>query len=331
MVKYFGKDPNGRNVTRCEISNGGTRVSVLAWGATIQELRTDGMEHSLILGGRSMAAYLGPMRYFGAIVGPVANRIAGGEMKVAGRSFALDKNEAGRTTLHGGLAGFDQQLWTFSDIAASSCRLKLTHADGFGGFPGNISVATTYSLDAQGALNIEITGETDKPTYFSPAFHGYWNLSGQPDLADHRIYIPATSYLPVDAAQIPLGEPAPVAGTTFDYRQPRNIGSELDHTFCLAPPQAEMVTACHVSAAGVRLEVTTDQPGVQLYNGRHIHTGQMPGHGGAAYGSCAGLAIEPQFWPNTPHQPNFPSSLLTPGRVALHRSRFGISRVADEK
>ena len=163
MVNYFGKDPNGRNVTRCEISNGGTRVSVLAWGATIQELRTDGMEHSLILGGRSMAAYLGPMRYFGAIVGPVANRIAGGEMKVAGRSFALDKNEAGRTTLHGGLAGFDQQLWTFSDIAASSCRLKLTHADGFGGFPGNISVATTYSLDAQGALK-SLGKPTSRPT-----------------------------------------------------------------------------------------------------------------------------------------------------------------------
>lgn len=329
MRNYFGTDPIGQKVLRCEISNGGTRVSVLSWGATVQDFHINGIERSLILGGQSMAAYLGPMRYFGAIVGPVANRIADGQMTVAGQTYALDKNEAGQTTLHGGLAGFDQRRWEFSDIASSSCRLTLTHTDGMGGFPGNMSVTATYSLDAQGALNIEITGETDQPTYFSPAFHGYWNLSGQPDLVDHTLYTPATSYLPVDASQIPIGVPAPVAGTPFDYRQPRSIGPELDHNFCLTPHQGEMVTACQVSAAGLRLEVTTDQPGVQLYNGRHINTGQTPGHGGFAYGPCAGLAIEPQFWPNTPHLPHFPSNLLMPGQVAIHRARFKLSRLVE--
>ena len=322
MIEVFGKTPEGDDVMRCQIRNGGAVASIITWGATLQDFRLDRLDRSLVLGGNDMAAYLGPMRYFGAIVGPVANRIAGGQMEVKGQHFDLDKNEAGRTTLHGGLAGFSDRNWSFDMTGPAECRLMLSHPDGLGGFPGNISVGVTYRLDKSGALDIEIIGMTDAPTYFSPAFHGYWNLSGKQDLSDHRLTVFAPTYLPVDDDQIPLGRPSPVDEGPFDYRMARPVGAVLDHNFCLPFVRGQMQEACKVEAAGLSLEVSTNQRGVQIYNGLHIQTGASRGHGGRAYGPCAGLAIEPQFWPDTPHQPGYPSSLISPGQVSKHRSRF---------
>lgn len=324
MTVFFGKTPEGQDVTRCEIRNGGAVANIISWGAALQDFRLEDRELGLVLGGSDMAAYLGPMRYFGAIVGPVANRIAGGRMTVAGTNFELDKNEAGRTTLHSGIAGFSDRNWSFANVTTSSCRLSLTHPDGLGGFPGNIDVGVTYRLGDDGALDIEITGETDAATFFSPAFHGYWNLSGQPDLADHRLLVNAASYLPVDEGLIPLGTPETVSNTSFDYLASRSIGALLDHNFCLAPGQGRMQPACQLDAAGLRLVVETDQPGVQIYNGAHIDTGTAVGHAGKPYGRFAGLAIEPQFWPDTPHQPSYPSSMLLPGTASRHLSRFHV-------
>ncbi len=329
MADIFGTTPDGHDVIRCRISGGGAVAQVLSWGAAVQDFHALGQDRSLVLGGLDMAAYLGPMRYFGAIVGPVANRIAGGQMQVAGAVHTLDKNEAKRTTLHGGVAGFSDRNWTFTAMSPSECTLTLAHPDGLGGFPGNMSVSVTYRLDQQGALVVIISGQTDAPTYFSPAFHGYWNLSGQRDLGDHLLTIPAETYLPVDHDQIPLGPPHPVAGTAFDYRMARSIGVDLDHNFCLSAPRERMQPACSLAAAGLVLDVTTDQPGVQIYNGRHINTQGMAGHGGIPYGACAGLAIEPQFWPDTPHQPDYPSSLLLPGQTARHRARFHVRHASQ--
>ncbi len=324
-AQFFDKAPDGQNVTRWTIHNGGNTAAILSWGATVQEFRVAGSDRSLMLGGQDLSAYLGPMRYFGAVVGPVANRIAGGQMTVGGVSFDLDKNEAGRTTLHSGNSGFSDCNWAFANLSDTSCQLRHMHRDGQGGFPGNLLATVTYSLDDEGALEVTITGQTDAPTYFSPAFHGYWNLSGIPDASDHMLTVPAETYLPVDADQIPIGAPQPVAQTAFDYRVARHVGAVLDHNFCLAATGDLLHRACTVAAGGVSLTVTTDQPGVQIYKGRHIDTGLVGGVDGHPYGPCAGIAVEPQFWPDTPHQPTYPSSLLTPGAVSVHRSRFQIT------
>lgn len=324
MTEIFGETPAGDTVLRYHIRNGGVTASVLTWGATLQDFRLEGIGHSLTLGANDMAAYLGPMRYFGAIVGPVANRIAGGQMQVGGTHYTLDRNEAGRTTLHGGLAGFSEFNWKLTDVSDTSCTLSITHPDGLGGFPGTIQVSATYSLDAAGVLSVDITGQTDATTYFSPAFHGYWNLSGHDDLSDHRLCVFADEYLPVDADQIPVGAPQPVAGTGFDYRAPQPVGDLLDHNFCLPAFDGGLRNACQLEAAGLTLTVATDQPGLQVYNGAHIRTAPAVGQGGRAYGRCAGLAIEPQFWPDTPNQRAYPSSLLVPGRTSQHRSRFHV-------
>lgn len=323
----FGVTPGGENVVRHKISNGGTAISVLSWGATVQEFRVMGESHSLILGGRDMAAYLGSMDYFGAVVGPVANRIASGEIEIGGVRHQLDKNEAGRTTLHSGVAGYSGRNWRFTNVTPTHCRLDLHHPDGLGGFPGNINASVTYSIDNAGHLEIEMTGEADQPTYFNPAFHGYWNLSGSADLSDHRLMVPATRYLPVDGALIPLGAPVPVASSDFDYRQARAIGPVLDHNFCLSQGGHQMELACRLTTERLQLDVLTDQPGVQLYNGAHIDTGADLGVDGGAYGPHTGLAIEPQFWPDTPHHPDYPDCLLLPEKPVRYRSRFELRRI----
>lgn len=322
-MDIFGTCPDGQPVMSCDLRAGGATVRILSWGATVQDYRIAGVDHGLILGG-GLEAYLGPMLYFGAIVGPVANRIAGGHMQIKEQSFDLDKNEDGRRTLHGGSAGFSGRNWRFLNVSEAECKLVLDHPDGLGGFPGPMVATTTYRLDQTGALVIEVTGQPEVDTYFSPAFHGYWNLSGQADLSDHLLTVFADDYLPVGRDQIPLGEPVPVAGTEFDYRTPRHIGPVLDHNFCLASGQGSMRPVCTLAAAGLMLEVQSDQPGVQIYNGATIDTGQMQGHGGKAYGPYAGLAIEPQFWPDTPNQLGYPSSFLPAGDCSRHRTRFHV-------
>lgn len=326
MIYKFGTTPDGHDITACRLHAGGATACILSWGATVQDYRIAGVDHSLILGGGTPAVYLGPMRYFGAIVGPVANRIAKGRMQVNGRICDLDKNENGQTTLHSGCAGFNDRNWTLTRNSDAECALRLDHPDGLGGFPGNIAVTTTYRLDATGALEVEVTGVSDADTYFSPAFHGYWNLSGASDLSDHLLTIPADSYLPVDADQIPIGAPVPVSGTDFDYRTPRRIGAVLDHNFCFNTPSGGLRPVCTLAAGGITLEVQSDQPGVQVYNGAHIDTGPTPGHAGQPYGACAGLAIEPQFWPDTPNQPGYPPNLLRAGQTSRHRARFQVTK-----
>lgn len=326
MLRLFGHDPQGDPVLSHTIRNGGAAATLLSWGASLQDFRLAGADHPLVLGGTDMQAYLGPMQYFGAIVGPVANRIEGARMVVGDQHHMLDRNENDRTTLHSGSSGFSQRNWVFDQVERSACRMVLTHAHGLGSFPGPIRAAVTYRLDNQGALEIEITGETDSATVFSPAFHGYWNLTGSGDLSDHRLQIMADRFLPVDADQIPFGPPTAVADTPYDYRAMRPIGAKLDHNFCLPQLDGAMQLACRLEGGDLTLEVMTDQPGVQLYNGQHIDTGDSKGLTGRGYGAMTGLAIEPQFWPNTPHQPDYPSNLLMPGRLSAHRSRFVITR-----
>jgi len=132
----FGTRPEGEKIVRHQISNGGTSISVLSWGATIQELRVMGESHSLLLGGRDVAAYLGSMQYFGAVVGPVANRIAGAEMEIGGIRHQLDQNEAGRTTLHSGVAGYSGRNWRFTNVTPTAAGLSCTTPTGWAGFPG---------------------------------------------------------------------------------------------------------------------------------------------------------------------------------------------------
>ncbi|MBY6091748.1 aldose epimerase family protein [Maritimibacter alkaliphilus] len=307
-IAPFGTAPDGTAVEVVTLARAGTTVQVMTWGATLLDYRIEGVDFSLILGSARFEDYLGPLCHYGAIVGPVANRIAGGQMPVAGRLLTLDRNEAGRTTLHGGSAALDARNWRVSAVEEDSVTLALTHPDGCGGFPGPVEITARYGLDASGALILDITAETARETCFAPAFHGYWTLDGRADLSGHRLTVAAESYLPVDADKIPAGGPAPVAGTVFDHRQPRPPAATLDHNFCLRPARGPLAPACLFETDRLRLAVETTEPGVQVYTGQQH-----------------GIALEPQVWPDSPNRPDFPSAGLRPGETYRQTSRFAVT------
>ncbi|MEM8728936.1 MAG: aldose epimerase family protein [Pseudomonadota bacterium] len=320
MNTNFGETPEGERVELVHLTNGGLRAQVMTWGATLQDFRLEGHPHSLILGAPDLAPYLGQMRYVGAIVGPVANRIAGGTAELDGRRYHFDRNEAGRTTLHGGAQGIDNRVWQIEAQDAVSCQMVLHLKDGEGGFPGNRKLSALYALSGDGVLTLTLSATTDAPTWINLANHAYWTLTGRDGLDDHDMTIAADHYLEVDDQQIPKGAPTPVDGTPFDFRLQRPVrtaGAEkIDHNFCLTGA----APALTLSGGGVTLTIETDAPGVQIFDCTGKRQGS--GHDGRDYGPNAGLAIEPQYWPDSPNQSAFPSIRVDPGETWSQTSRY---------
>ena len=307
-------------------SGGGLTARVLSWGATLQSLVPDWQDFSVILGSPDPAAYRADLLYFGAIVGPVANRIAGGRFTLDGRTFALDCNEEGRATLHGGEKGLGQRNWEFVDEDANSVTLRITHPDGLGGFPGPIEVEATYRLPGDGVLEIEIAGYAEAVAVFNPAFHGYWNLDGEEDILDHRLWVDAHRYTRVDDRLIPLGDAAPVEGTPFDYRSMRTIAGDIDHNLCTADQRAPLRPVARLQGRKNRLMLATTEPGLQVYAAANSSSGDWPGLNGRPFGRNAGVALEPQLWPDAPnHHPGYPSARIAAGERILQLSRFQLT------
>lgn len=329
--EIFATTSAGAPVEIVTLRRGGTTVRVMTWGASLQDFRLDGIDHPMVLGAPQFAPYPTRLRNYGAIVGRAANRIAGGRAPLAGRILELERNEAGRTTLHGGSDGCGYVNWRLDEAGDTAATFALTLPDGQAGFPGNLALTATYSLGEDGALELEITGRSDAATLCNIAHHAYWNLDGSADLSAHTLQIEADSYLPVDAALIPTGAPQPVAGTRFDFTAPRPViapgaGPGLDHNFCLREPGPSMHRACTLVANGVQLRIDTTEPGLQVYDGAGLDSG-VPGHLGTPYGAHAGVAIEPQRWPDAPNHPDYPPITLMPEETYRQVSRFHVTRI----
>lgn len=320
-MTVFGTLPDGAPVSATQIHAHGLRLRTLSWGASVQDLRLDGTPHPLVLGFPTLAPYLAAEgRYFGAIVGRVANRIAGGTVRLGDRLLHLDRNEAGRTTLHGGAQGSGQRNWRLLAVTADSVSYADTLPHGHMGFPGDLQVQVRYRLRPGPALEILIEARSDQPTLCNFAQHSYFNLDGSDSIRDHILTSPATQYLPVDAHLIPLGPPAPVTGTALDFRLPQRLadrldGPVIDHNLCLATQrQARPGPVATLAAGGLRMDIESTEPGLQVYVGDHLRPGST-GIGGRPYGRHAGIALEPQAWPDAPHHPDYPSVLLDPGQI----------------
>jgi len=320
----LGATPDGNEIQGVEITNGPARALVMTYGATLCRFHLDGIDASLALGSRDIESYLSQMRYFGAIVGPVANRIAGGRAPLDGDVLQLDVNENGNA-LHGGLNGLSQQVWTVAERGAHSVTLRLGVPDGAGGLPGPIDIWVTYALDPEGALEIDITGQSERATFFNPAFHGYWSLNGT-GLAGHRLQIDADTYLPVDDALVPTGDIMAVEGTPYDLRQATPLPAmiDLDTNFCLNSKGMRPVARLETDTLAMIIE--TDAPGLQVYDAARLNTAPARGHHGLPYGRHAGVAMEPQHWPDAPNHADFPSIALRPGTQFRQTSRFRFIR-----
>ena len=310
------------------ISGGGLTARILSWGATLQSLVPDWQDSSVIVGAEDPAAYRADLLYFGAIVGPVANRIADGRFTLNGRDFTLDRNEAGRTTLHGGANGFGERNWEITDAGADYVTLEIDHPDGLCGFPGPIKTAVTYRLPGDQVLEIEITGHAGADAVFNPAFHGYWNLDGGPDILNHRLTVAADRYTPVDERLIPLGHAAPVADTPFDYRSAKPIARDIDHNLCTGNARGTLRHVATLEGEKNRLTIATTEPGLQVYAGANSPSGRWAGLDGRPFGPNAGIALEPQLWPDAPNTPGFPTAKIAAGERMTQLSRFRLTPVA---
>lgn len=279
------------------------------------------------MGFDDVANYAAPTGSFGALLGRVANRLAGGRIVIDGNAYELSRNEKG-ATLHGGVVGFGKQFWRVETADAAQVTLTLVSPDGDQGFPGEVEARASYRL-VGAELRLTVEARTTKPTPMSLSAHPYFNLDGPAarDCLDHRVTILAAEYLPTNERQIPTGERRAVADTPFDFTTPRAIGSRIrdddaqlryghgyDHYFILPENGAGTLRLCaRVEAAksGRALEILTTQRGVQFYTGNNLN-GSVAGRGGL-YRQSAGVAFEPQGFPNAANQPEFPSTLLRPG------------------
>lgn len=315
MTTVFGRLPGGEPVEAVEITAHGLRARFLTWGATLQDLRLEGVPHGLVLGFPDLGSYLAyPDLYFGAMVGRFANRIGDGRATLGGTHVQLDRNFLGRHLLHGGREGTSRRNWRIAARSDAAVTFADTLPDGHMGFPGCLTVRTTFEIRPGPALSIEVLAETDAETLFSFAHHAYFNLGGGPTIAGHSLRIAADHYLPVSDELIPTGEVAAVTGTPFDFRDPVTLDAGrlavgYDHNFCLSEERGPVRPVADLVAPDGRVTMTirTTEPGLQVYDGAAIAAGP--------FGAHAGLALEPQVWPDAPNHRHFPSALLRPGET----------------
>lgn len=316
-IRAFGRQQDGREVQAVELRGGGLRATILTRGAILQDLRLDGVDWPLTLGAPDIAAYEGPMAYFGAIVGPVANRIAGAQAEINDRICRFEANDGdGTVTLHGGSTGIHGALWDIAEAAADRLVLRLELADGLGGFPGNRRIGAEFSLAAPARLTIRLWAETNADTLINLTNHSYWNLDGGGGIAGQRLRVAANRYVVLDPLLVPTGRVADVAGTAFDLRAGRVLeeSATFDVNLCVADAPRPLTDVADLTGrSGVRLRLATTEPGLQVYDMARVDTGFFAGHHGGPYGSFAGLALEAQRWPDAPHHAHFPSILLKAG------------------
>jgi aldose 1-epimerase len=332
--EHFGTLDDGREVLRWTVENGGLRLRVLSLGGVVQSLETpdrDGRTANLVLGHDKLGPYEHGSSYFGALIGRYGNRIGGASFELDGARHTLPANEGDSTTLHGGDGGFHAQLWDVEPFERDGeVGLTLRHhsPDGAEGFPGALDVRVDYTLTARGEWRIDYTATTDRPTVVNLTQHSYFNLAGEAagrDVSDHVVRVAAGHYTPVDADVLPTGEIADVAGTPFDFRAARPLGEVLgapgfagiDHNLVLDGGRTETprpVALVSHPASGRELEISTTEPGAQLYTANHLD-GSLTGSGGVAYGKHAGVAFETQHFPDSPNRPDFPSTVVRPGEV----------------
>jgi aldose 1-epimerase len=305
----------------------GLRLEVLTRGATVHRLLvpTSAGARNVVLGHSSIEEYAASTAYFGATVGRYANRIADGRFTLEGREYTLGRNENGNT-LHGGPEGFDSRPWTVKSLTADTATLTLHSPDGDQGFPGALDVTVTYTVSAD-EVAIDLVATTDRPTVVSLTNHTYFNLAGEGtgSVDDHLLQVHADHYTPTDQRQIPTGELTAVDGTPLDLREPTRIGDAvrldhpqlrqargIDHNFAVSGSGLRELAT--VRAAGLRLAVSSDAPGVQAYTGNFLD-GTAAGTSGSLYRQGDGLALEPQAFPDSPNQPTFASVVLSPGET----------------
>ena len=326
---FFGLMPDGDSVMLFTLSNEkDIVVKITNFGGIITEIHTpdrNGKSGNIALGFDNLDQYLAGHPNFGALIGRFGNRIGNAQFTLDGETYQLAANN-GKNTLHGGIKGFDDVLWDAKVIdcdARAALQLTYTSADGEEGYPGTLTTVVTYEL-LMDQFFITYEAETDKATPVNLTNHTYFNLAGEGTILDHILYINASRYTPVDEELIPTGEIANVEGTPFDFRKPAAIGERFnemgddpggyDHNFVLDKTPGEKALAAKLMdpKSGRFVEVITSEPGVQFYTGNFLKGTLKSGQ--TVFVKNSGLCLETQHFPDSPNQPQFPSTTLEPGQ-----------------
>ena len=342
----FSKEVDGKQVSLYTLSAGKITIQVTNYGARVVSLFTPdkaGKLADIVVGHNSIDDYITPPgeRYLGACVGPVANRIGNASFTVEGVTYSTPVNDNGKNTLHGGFKGVDNLVWDVVDVKKDAITLHLLHPDGLEGYPGNLDMTMTYSLNSKNEFTITYSATTDKTTPVNFTNHPFFCLRGEGNgtVEEYEMTINASYYLPIDQLSIPTGEIAPVEGTPFDFRTPHLIGERIgqeneqlrnahgyDHNWCLDRTGTGVEPACtvHDPLSGRKVEVLTDQPGLQFYSGNFFF-GIEKGSNGNVLGFRSSLALETQKYPDSVNHENFTPTLLHPGEEYTHTCIYRFS------
>jgi aldose 1-epimerase len=367
----------GAAVTKYTLTNRrGMSVSILDYGGIIQSVEVPdrrGRETNVTLGfadidGYTNAAYVKSNPYFGAIIGRYGNRIGpvGGQagqppgFVLDGNTYTLDANN-GVASLHGGNVGFDKRMWNATEIQPSgrTVGLKLSRHSPAGegcttpatctGYPGDVDVSVTFTLDNRNNLRFDYAATTTAPTVLNLTNHSYWNLAGEGSgtIYDHRLQLNAPAFTPVDEGLIPTGEIRPVAGTPFDFTRFHAIGERIrgndqqlvfgrgyDHNWVLNAPShpgaLNLAARLFDPSSGRLLTISTLEPGIQFYSGNFLD-GTLYGTSGRQYRQGDGLALETQHFPDSPNKPDFPSTRIDPTHPYATTTVYNFSTVGGHR
>lgn len=314
----------------------GVEVTFTNYGQRLTSLIVpdkNGKFEDVVLGFKTLKTYISAKeKYFGSSIGRYGNRIAKGKFSIDGKEYNLATNN-GVNHLHGGEKGFNNVVWNANQIADNEIEFTRTSPDMEEGYPGNLKVRVNYLLTEENELVIKYFATTDKPTVVNLTHHSFFNLAGEGSgtINDHLLMINADKYTPVDETLIPTGELPSVVGTPFDFTEAKPIGRDIevknqqltfgngyDHNFVLKEdlPKNEdgLVMAARVvePKSGRVMEIFTDEPGLQFYGGNFLDGGAI-GKSGKPYNFRGAFCLETQHFPDSPNQPNFPSTLLQPG------------------
>lgn len=341
----FGTSRSGESVELYTLSNShGIEVQIMTYGCIITKILApdkNGLIEDVVLGFDTLEEYEKDSPFFGAAVGRYANRIAKGKFTLEGQEYQLVAQNKGNH-LHGGLKGFDKVVWKVLEANSDEreAKLVLTYLskDGEEGYPGNLDVQLTYTLKENNEFDIHYEAKTDKTTILNLTQHTYFNLTGniKGGIMDHEVQIHAKHFVPVDETVIPTGELMPVEGNAFDFTLPKKIGLEIDadhdqiakgggYDHCYAFEKTinafELVASAYEPISGRTLEVRTTEPGMQFYTGNNLD-GRLTGKIGINYARRIAFCFETQHFPDSPNQPQFPTTVLRAGEKFDSRTNY---------
>jgi aldose 1-epimerase len=325
----------------------GMRVAIISFGAAIQEVWVPGRDGELanvVLGFPTLEGYVAKNPHFGSVLGRVANRLRGAAFTLDGVEYKVTANKAPHSA-HGGARPFDRYAWTPAVVEVDGHpAVRLTHIspDGDEGYPGELAATVTYSLSPDGALRLDYTATTTKPTVVNLTNHSYFNLAGEGSgtVEKHILQLDCDAFTATDADQIPTGAILPVEGTGLDFRTPRALADALrdgsdpeirvargvDHNFVINRPSLADTSLARAAiltdpASGRAMETWTTEPGVQVYTGNSLD-GSIAGYSGRLYRQTDAVCFETQHFPNSPNQPSFPTVVLRPGETYASTTRY---------